>query len=76
MISCCDEKAVLWLLKLLLVIDESVRSLLAEKWLPMFVIVHNPCPDAGIDPLPHSAEVSALPISAAAVWAAQELMVQ
>jgi len=37
---------------------------------------HNPRRHAGIDPLPHSAEVSALPVRAAAVWAAQELIVQ
>ena len=37
---------------------------------------HNRRLDAGIDELPHAAEVSALPVSAAAIRAAQELIVQ
>ena len=37
---------------------------------------HNRRPDGTIDPLPHAAEVSALPVRAAAIRTAQELIVQ
>jgi hypothetical protein len=43
----------------------------AKKPIPLFSSLH-----AGIDQLPHAAEVSALPVSAAAIRAAQELVVQ